>query len=132
MTAPDEIVRARELADRVRRYRIERGWTQGELAGKAGLSPGTVSRIELGDERPLGRTTAALATALGIETERLLGALGQAELFPTPDEMRMDLVRRIVALPDGDVERAYLAARRALEPPAIPGPRRRRREKGTS
>lgn len=115
-----------EIAERVRRYRAERGWTQAELARRAGVSRGTVSRIELALERPLGRTARSLAAALGVEVERLLGALGQAALFPSPDELRLDLVRRILELRDVDVERAHAACRAALEDARQPRPPRRR------
>ena len=41
------------VADRLRLYRQERGWTQAQLARRAGVSAGTVSRLELGDEPDL-------------------------------------------------------------------------------
>src|SRR5688572_5965797 len=99
MTRDADADRAGEIAGRVLRYRRERGWTQAQLAQRASLGPGTVSRIERGLERPLGRTASALAHALGVEVERLLGLEGQPALFPLPDELRMDLVRRIAVLP---------------------------------
>ena len=77
-----------ELGARLRRYRRERGWTQAQLAAKAGLSTHTVSRMERGSVRPLERTAAALAKALGVEAERLLGLDGQPVLFPLPEGPR--------------------------------------------
>src|SRR5688572_14054620 len=93
------------VADRLRRYRNERRWTQADLARKAGLSPDTVSRIERG-ERPRPRTAQALADAIGVPVERLLGLADQPPLFPTPDERRMAIIRSVIALGDDEVERA--------------------------
>jgi transcriptional regulator with XRE-family HTH domain len=129
MTRDTDADRAGEIAERVRRYRRERGWTQAQLAERAALGCGTVSRIERGLERPLGRTAKALGQALGVELERLLGLDGQPALFPLPEELRMDLVRRIASLPDSDVERVHAGLRRLLDGVAA-GVRRPRRDKG--
>ena len=126
----EELTRPREIAERVRRWRSDQGWTQRELAKRANLSPATISRIELGTEQPLGRTAQALASALGVELTRLLGASGQAALFPTADEQRVDLVRRIVELPDSGLERAYPMVRRALDLAASPAAPARRSGRG--
>lgn len=129
MTRDADADRAGEIAERVRRYRHERGWTQAQLAEQAGLLGGTVSRIERGLERPLERTARALARALGVELERLLGLDAQPALFPLPEELRMDLVRRIASLPDAEVERAHAGVRRILDaPPACAGRRNARKE----
>lgn len=106
---------AGDVGERVRRWRRERGWTQSQLAAKAGLTPGTISRIESGEVRPLGRSAAQLAEALGVEHERLLGLAGQPVLFPLPDEHRVSLVRGILGLSDEDIERSHLALRAAIQ-----------------
>jgi transcriptional regulator with XRE-family HTH domain len=95
-----------ELGPRLRRYRRERGWTQAQLAKKAGVSTHTVSRLERSLDRPLPRTAQALARALGVEVSRLLGLLEQPVLFPHSDERRMTLIRRIVDLTEDEVEQA--------------------------
>lgn len=105
---------SRELGGRLRRYRRERGWTQAQLARKAKLSAKTISRIERGLERPLERTARTLARSLGVEAERLLGLEGQPVLFPHPDERRVALVRRLLALPDDLVEEAHELIDRTL------------------
>lgn len=57
----------------LRRWRERRALTQRELAAKAGVTPRTVTRIELGyDARPT--TVRRLAAALEISTERLVGS----------------------------------------------------------
>ncbi|WP_446740428.1 helix-turn-helix transcriptional regulator [Nesterenkonia sp. AY15] len=49
----------------VQAARLDRGWSQEQLAESAGVSRPTVSRVELGEE-PSMRTAKKLATALGL------------------------------------------------------------------
>jgi transcriptional regulator with XRE-family HTH domain len=59
------------FAHRLRRLRIERGWSQLCLAAKAGLSPATISILETGRRKSRGTnvprllTVAKLTRALG-------------------------------------------------------------------
>lgn len=126
----DHLPPASEMGERVRRWRAERGWTQAQLARKASLTAGTVSRIEAGRSRPLGRTAHQLAQALGVEVERLLGLAGQPALFPLPDERRIALLRAVLGLDDEQVERAFTSLRAAVELAARrdPSTRGRRRK----
>lgn len=58
---------------RVRLLREERGWSQGELARRAGVSQGHLSNIERGVRRDTQIVTAArIAKALGVPTDDLL------------------------------------------------------------
>lgn len=57
----------------VKRLRIERGWTQPELAVSAGIAVSGLSQIENGHRNASSRTMSKLATALGVE---------MADLFP--------------------------------------------------
>jgi transcriptional regulator with XRE-family HTH domain len=59
--------------DSVRRLRKERGWTQRDLAAKAGTTQYTISEIELGHRDPHPTTLRKLAQALDISgaTSRL-------------------------------------------------------------
>lgn len=57
--------------------RFRRGWSQGDLARRAGLARETVCRLERGYETPSWRTAAALAQSLGLEP---------LALFPLNDE----------------------------------------------
>ena len=50
----------------VRKMRKERGWTQRELADKAGTTQYTISEIELGHRDPHPTTLRKLAEALGV------------------------------------------------------------------
>jgi transcriptional regulator with XRE-family HTH domain len=52
--------------------RIRRGWTQEELADKAGVTVRTIQRIETGATQPRLYTLKALAEVLGTEVECLL------------------------------------------------------------
>lgn len=129
---PPRTARWRRIGERVRRYREEHGWTQRQLAAKASVSQGTVSRVELGLERPVLRTASALAEALGVTTEQLLGLAGQPSLFPLPDERRMALIRRVVAMDDDDFERAWPQLEAALEATDDARPRARRSRRAES
>lgn len=50
----------------IRKLRKERGWTQRDLAGKAGTTQYTISEIELGHRDPHPTTLRKLAQALGV------------------------------------------------------------------
>lgn len=58
---------ARELGRSVRRLRIERGWTQTELAVAAGMSQPAVARFERARSVPTLRVLERIAKALDAE-----------------------------------------------------------------
>ncbi|MET8305414.1 helix-turn-helix transcriptional regulator [Micromonospora sp. NPDC005173] len=58
---------------RLRQLRIERGLTQGALAGD-GMSTGYLSRLESGARQPTERALAHLASQLGVSTEELVAS----------------------------------------------------------
>ncbi len=60
------------LGERIRRFRQRVGWTQEELAKRAGMGRVTLSRLESGDQSPRYRTLVALAKALGVSVSDLL------------------------------------------------------------
>lgn len=74
------------LATRTRAARRRRGWTQAELAGRAGVSLATITRLE-------GTGTAQLANFL-----RVMAALGHLAdvdaLLDEPEPTSMDELRR--------------------------------------
>ena len=72
-TSPD----LSELGTRLRELRSGRGWTQEELARRAGLSKSYLSRIEDGDRQPSLASLLSLAQAYGIAL---------ASLFAPPAE----------------------------------------------
>jgi transcriptional regulator with XRE-family HTH domain len=57
--------------DAVRKFREERGWTQVELARRAGVNKGTIVRLEANDPAVLLDTIALVAQALGVALEDL-------------------------------------------------------------
>lgn len=59
---------AKGFGKAVQTARLERGWSQTQLAKKAGVSRPTVSRVELGEE-PSMRTARQLADALNLIIE---------------------------------------------------------------
>jgi transcriptional regulator with XRE-family HTH domain len=63
-----------EQPQTVMALRQEQGLTQVDLAYLAGLSVGTISRIESGKARPHRATLRALAAALGCRARDLVGA----------------------------------------------------------
>lgn len=60
------------LAERVKRYRKERQWSQEELADRAGLHRTFVSQIERATKRTTIRSVGQLAEALGVKFGDLL------------------------------------------------------------
>jgi transcriptional regulator with XRE-family HTH domain len=62
----------RRLADRVKRYRKERQWSQEELADRAGLHRTFVSQIERATKRSTIVTVDRIAKALGVTCGQLL------------------------------------------------------------
>jgi transcriptional regulator with XRE-family HTH domain len=56
----------------VRTLRIQRGWTQDDLADAAGLQPTYVSDVERGERRPGLPNQGRLAAALGVKLWELI------------------------------------------------------------
>lgn len=50
-------------------HREARGWSQAELARRAGISKQAMSLIESGDSAPRARSLTAIAAALGVDEE---------------------------------------------------------------
>lgn len=61
-----------ETAERIRRLREKRNWTQEELAKKAGLDGNSVAKIERGESKPYGVTITKIAKALGVKSSDIL------------------------------------------------------------
>jgi DNA-binding XRE family transcriptional regulator len=69
-------------ANRVKAYRQGRGWTQAELAERAGVSRAAVSALEVGRLVPSVAAALALARALGCTVEALFGGAAAGEAGP--------------------------------------------------
>lgn len=64
------------VARNVRRLRRERGYSQSELARRAGLAKQTLSSIEAGEANPTVLTLTAIADALAVPASHLLTEYG--------------------------------------------------------
>ncbi|WP_203337509.1 helix-turn-helix domain-containing protein [Nocardioides limicola] len=64
------------VARNVRRFRIERNLSLGEVARRSGLAKQTVSKVELGTGNPTVETLMALSEALDVPVQRLLTEWG--------------------------------------------------------
>lgn len=62
-----------EFKDRLREVRLKRGLTQGQLADAVGLKYQTISRLELGREKPTYETAIKLTKALDVSYDYLFG-----------------------------------------------------------
>lgn len=62
------------IASRVRSLRLERGWSQPELARRASLSNAMVSMVERGERTPSLDALASLAASLEVDAAELLAS----------------------------------------------------------
>lgn len=69
------------VGEKIRIFRVLKGWTQAKLGSKTGITVSNISRLELGRHCPSLFTIACLAVALEVDLSDLL-AIGQSE--PTP------------------------------------------------
>ena len=67
-----------DLAVVIRRMRQERGATQEALAYRAGLTTGTLARIELGQASPAWATVRGIADALDVTLVEIAAAVESA------------------------------------------------------
>ena len=77
----DELRRTtRRIGHRVRRERVKRGWSVRELARRAQVSPGAVSKLESGVRvSPSLELGKRLAKALGVTLDYLAGMYDEEE-----------------------------------------------------
>lgn len=67
----------RILARNLRRLRLERGWSQDDLAAEADVRQALVSAIEVETANPTLETLDRIAAALGVDLARLLEKSGR-------------------------------------------------------
>lgn len=60
------------IARNIRKYRVEKGYTQKELAEKIGRANITVRRYEIGSVKPSSYTLVVIAKVLGIGMSDIL------------------------------------------------------------
>lgn len=76
------------IGERLKRLRLQRGWTQDELATQAGMNGRHISRYENDRLEPPRRSVRRLAEALEVPIEALLQdapAFPMADLIPDPE-----------------------------------------------
>ncbi len=73
----------KRFRERLRDWRLKRGLTQEELAGKADVPTVSVSHFETGHRFPNAESLRRLADALGVSADYLLGRVKQ----PTGDDL---------------------------------------------
>ena len=92
---------ATPFKDRLRKAREDKGLSQAQLAEKAGLQPSAVSHFEAGRRAPSFDNLRALADALDITTDHLLGREAKAGMAGPVAEK---LFRRAGELTHRDLE----------------------------
>lgn len=90
------------IADRIRKYREAKGWTQDDLAAAAEMHRVTIAKYELGKIEPKSESLQKLAAALEISTDVLLGNEGtdmtddEREVWELREAARRDPDRRVL------------------------------------
>jgi transcriptional regulator with XRE-family HTH domain len=127
-----------ELGARLKRLRLERRLSQGQLAKMSGIPKGTVIQWEYGLRVPLLEAAAKLADALEVSLDELVGrptpVRKQGPLIPKSEQTLRPTPHMIRNRPQPGVdEGTYLPpeerlekARANLQPPAQAGQPRRR------
>lgn len=108
------------LGDRIRRFRIAKGLTQAELAAKIGVAQQTITYYEVRGVSPPPALLVAIADALDVSTDILLGrkkATGDGAA-PASSVQRQKHLKKLDALPPHDQKAVFkiidaLAERRA-------------------
>ena len=88
------------LGDNLKRMRIDRGMTQGDLSNKSGVGLGQISKIERNKADPTASTIYKLMGALDCSADRLLLDKEKSGLTAVLKEQ----FERIAGLPEGDQE----------------------------
>mgnify|MGYP001281087429 CR=1 FL=1 len=97
------------IASRVRSLRLERGWSQPELARRASLSNAMVSMVERGERTPSLDALASLAASLEVDTSVLLAPDETAALRGDARRFAEELAE--LKLPRADMEALRRIAR---------------------
>lgn len=96
------------MAERLRAMLDARGWSQTDLAERAGLTPASVNRYVNGSREPRAETIAAIADALGAKPSDLIGDWGYI------DERAVDDIGRAVDLVAARIDDLTLPQREAI------------------
>jgi transcriptional regulator with XRE-family HTH domain len=88
------------LGDNLKRMRIDKGMTQGDLSNKSGVGLGQISKIERNKVDPTASTIYKLMAALDCSADRLLLDKEKSGLSAVLKEQ----FERVAGLPEGDQE----------------------------
>src|SRR5215203_4028202 len=80
------------IGERIRELRGERGWSQREVARRAGLAPNSVALVERGERTPSATTVEKIAHALGVDPGELFKP-PKATARPAPGDLLKRLLR---------------------------------------
>lgn len=97
------------IATRVRDLRLERGWSQPELARRSDLSNAMVSMVERGERTPSLEALASLANALEVDPAILLTVDESAGMRADARRLAEELTE--LKLPRADIEAIRRIAR---------------------
>lgn len=133
--AADPLDFRRRFGLEIQRRRLEKGWTQAELAGMVNLSLKYVGEIERGDANPAAAIIEHLCSVLGWDLfggkERQISALLAMRQFLLQEIdaalLNLGAARRLVAQIQDPFTHELPLPQRA-EPPLPPRPGRRRRQ----
>ncbi len=95
---------ALQLAQRLRDLRLERGWTQQQLADRAGLSLNAINSFERAERFPRADSLDAVLVALSVEPEVVPELLGFEDVGPAgawPSAQRQLVLQRLGTLVEG-------------------------------
>ncbi|MDR0227779.1 MAG: helix-turn-helix domain-containing protein [Flavobacteriaceae bacterium] len=90
-----------EIGTRLRELRIQKGFSQEELANRSGVTLRTIQRIEKGDNEPRGNTLQMLSTVLEVNIEDLI-ALKKTEDHTVIKTMYLSILVGVV-IPLGNI-----------------------------
>lgn len=87
-TSPSDI-----FQERLRHAREMRGWSQNELAERAGLPTSSVAHFEGGSRKPSFDTLRRIANGLEVTTDYLLGRVDEPSMAEAGDPLYRDMGR---------------------------------------
>jgi transcriptional regulator with XRE-family HTH domain len=99
--APSELFK-----ERLKAARDLRKWSQGDLAGHAGMPPSSIAHFESGSRKPSFDTLRRLANALQVTTDYLLGRVDEPGLAEAGDPLYRDVGK--LSAGDREIAEAFL------------------------
>ena len=104
------------FCDMLKRLRMDRGWTQQELADKAKLSKSTISMLEKGERKPSFEVLETLADIFNVNLDTLAGTDRTDEVDDLRQTLRENRKLRMLLsasakLNDDDVEQLIRLAK---------------------